>query len=72
MSQDVTELLEQLQSSEREKQKISKQLMGKEAELIMAKDTINREQKQRQHKDRELAQAQQQIQEMKHQVILCV
>ena len=57
--QEVSELQQQLQSSEREKQTIRQQLT---AELTRAEETIRREQQQRQQKDRELAQAQQQIQ----------
>ena len=43
--QEVTELQQQLQSSEREKQTIRQQLM---AELTRAEETIRREQQQRQ------------------------
>ena len=60
--QEVSELQHQLQSSEREKQTIRQQLT---AELTRAGETIRREQQQRQQKDRELAQAQQQIQRVR-------
>ena len=52
--QEVTELRQQLQSSEREKEMFRQQLMRKEAELTTAEETIRREQ--------------QQIQEMRQQV----
>ena len=46
--QEVTELQQQLQSSEREKQTIRQQLTRNEAELTRAEETIRREQQQRQ------------------------
>ena len=54
LMRDVTELQQQLQSS-------SQQLRRKEAELTRAEETIRREQQLVQAKDRELAQAQQQL-----------
>ena len=54
--QEVSELQQQLQSSEREKEMFRQQLMRKEAELTRAEETIRREQ--------------QQIQEMRQQVSL--
>ena len=92
--------IQQLQSSEREKEMYRQQLMSKEAELTEAEETIRREQLQMpqqvsdcvvifseccdwksfslqeterdeivQAKDRELAQAQQQLRQLRQQVI---
>ena len=44
--QEVTELRQQLQSSEREKEMFRRQLTRKEAELTRAEETIRREQQQ--------------------------
>ena len=46
--QEVGELQQQLQSSEREKEMYRQQLMRKEAELTRAEETIRREQQQMQ------------------------
>ena len=58
---EVTELQQQLQSSERERQTTRQQLARKEAELGRAEETIRSEREQRQQRERELAQTQQQL-----------
>ena len=60
MVTENAELQQQLQSSEGE-QIVRQQLMRKEAQLTRAEETIRREQQLVQAKDRELAQAQQQL-----------
>ena len=63
MVTENAELQQQLQSSEGEKQIVRQQLMRKEAELTRAEETIRSEQQLVEAKDRELAQAQQQLRE---------
>ena len=63
MVTENAELQQQLQSSEGEKQMVQQQLTRKEAELTRTQETIWRQQQLVQVKDRELAQAQQQLRE---------
>ena len=53
--QEVLELQQQLQSSEREKEVFRQQLMKREAELTRAEETIRREQQQIQEKRQQVS-----------------